>query len=244
VSASIAAVLSISIYSVVSYYSLREENTALKKGADKLTAKLENAENAKEEALVRLMLLEDRVKWAAKKDETRPADKAKDEASEVAVLNPGSVETEKPVASETPKLPATEPPPKKPARDIASPPPAVARVSVEDLQIWYEPEGNAFKFKFKLKNIDRGGGKVAGYTFLVLKPREDSGESPRAFPPSPFADGRPSDFKSGQHFSIARYTYIRGTLTDVSAIRRFKTAIVYAYSDAGHLLIEKVFEVG
>lgn len=244
VAVSLAAVLSISVYSIVSYYALREEKSALQKGVDKLTAQLEIAENAKQEALVRLMLLEDRVKWAAKKDEARPADKAKDAASEVAVLNPGSVETGKPEASETPNLPAPEPQPKQPARDTASPPPAVARVSVEDLQIWYEPDGNAFKFKFKVKNIDRDGGKVAGYAFLVLEPREDSREPPRAFPPSPLADGKPSDFKSGHHFSIARYTFIRGTLTDISAIRRFKTAIVYAYSDAGHLLVEKVFEVG
>jgi hypothetical protein len=244
VTASLAAVLTIFIYSAVSHYSLREENRQLKKGMDKLTAQLESAENVKEEALVRLMLLEDSVKQTAKKAKTRPAQKAKDVASKVTELNPGSRESEKPEASETPKLPATAPQPKQLDRGTTTPPAAVARVSVEDLQIWYEPEGNAFKFQFKVKNIDQEGGKVAGYTFLVLKPKEDSGEPPRAFPPSPLTDGKPSDFKNGHHFSIARYTVIRGTLTDVSAIKRFNTAIVYAYSDTGNLLIEKVFEVG
>lgn len=224
----LAVGLSIFVYSVVSYNLVRVENRELKKGVNKLTSQLENAENLKEEALVRLMLLEDRVKWAAKKDKARPADTAKDEASEV--------------AERTGPAPAKSSSP--PEAGKLAPPISTARVSVEDLQIWYEPVGNAFKFKFKVKNIDREGGKVAGYAFLVLEPREDSGETPRAFPPSPLADGKPSDFKSGHHFSIARYTFIRGTLTDVSAIRRFKSAIIYAYSDAGHLLIEKVFEVG
>jgi hypothetical protein len=56
-------------------------------------------------------------------------------------------------------------------------------------------------------------------------------------------DGKPADLKSGRRFSIARYTFIRGALTNVSSLERFNTATVLVYSRAGDLLVEKRFDV-
>jgi hypothetical protein len=63
------------------------------------------------------------------------------------------------------------------------------------------------------------------------------------FPSTPLENGLPSNFKDGHYFSIARYTSIQGTLREVASVGRFETATVYAYSDTGNLLVEKVFEV-
>ena len=126
---------------------------------------------------------------------------------------------------------------------IASPA-SPARILVKDLEVWREPDGSAFKFKFALKNIDQESGRVSGYTFVVFKPREISGEPIRAFPWSPLKDRMPAIFKRGQYFAIAHFKFVRGTLTDVSTIDRFETATVYVYSDTGDLLAEEVFEVG
>lgn len=241
--ACLAAILAVCIWSVVSYNSVRLANRKLTKNSDSLSTELEGAKRAREEALVRLLLLEDRVKQTAREAGTDTEQKTKDMASEPSEPSPLATEGAK-EASEESRPAATAPQPTQTDRGKTAPLTTPARVSVENLEIWYEPEGNAFKFQFMVKNIDREGGKVAGYTFLVLKPKEDLGEPLRAFPPTPLTNGKPSNFKDGHHFSIARYTYIRGTLTDISAINRFKSATVYTYSDTGNLLIEKVFEVG
>jgi hypothetical protein len=118
-----------------------------------------------------------------------------------------------------------------------------ARILVKDLEISRKSHGSPFKFQFSLKNIDREGGKIAGYTFVVFKPAEGSGEPIRSFPWSPLKNGMPAIFKRGQYFAIAHFKFVRGTLTDVTTIHPFKTATVYVYSENGDLLVEKVFEV-
>ncbi len=287
----LAAMLAVASYSVISYESLRLENSQLRNNLDALRAELETAEKAREKALVGLMVLEDSVKQTAKKASpasdrktkrvTAKATKPKPVAKHAARAKPS--ETPKPVATKTTRVETSEtakpaatvsakvkPPetPKPAAKQTArvetsetakpaavaslpteaeehkiASPASPASILVKNLEIWRERDGNTFKFQFALKNIDRESGKIAGYTFVVLKPEEGSGEPIRAFPWSPLKDGKPAMFKRGQYFSIARFKFVSGTLTDVSTISRFKTATVYVYSDTGDLLTEEVFEV-
>jgi len=257
--ACLCAILGVVIYSVVSYNSVRLENTQLIKDLDTLRAQLETAENAKEKALVGLMVLEDSVKQTARKAGPASDRKTKGVASKVTRPRPAATKAARAEAPKTPKPAATKaaraeaPETPKPAavaslptraeKDKIVPPVSLAKILVKNLEIWQEPDDNAFKFQFALKNVDREGGRIAGHTFVVLKPEEGSREPVRAFPWSPMKDGKPAIFKRGQFFSIARFKFVRGTLTDVSTIDRFKTAIVYVYSDTGGLLVEKVFEV-
>ncbi|MBW2330057.1 MAG: hypothetical protein JRF30_03795 [Deltaproteobacteria bacterium] len=271
----LTAILAVVSYSVISYKSLRLENSQLRNNLDALRAELETAEKAREKALVGLMVLEDNIKQTARKASpasdrktkrvtakaTKPKPVAKQtarvEASETA--KPAATvsakvkppETAKPTAKQTARVEASET--AKPAAVASLPteaeehkiasPASPASILVKNLEIWRERDDNTFKFQFALKNIDRESGKIAGYTFVVLKPEEGSGEPIRAFPWSPLKDGKPAIFKRGQYFSIARFKFVSGTLTDVSTISRFKTATVYVYSDTGDLLTEEVFEV-
>ncbi len=273
--ACLCVILGLVTYSVVSYNSVRLENTRLIKDLDTLRAQLETAENAKEKALVGLMVLEDSVKQTARKAGPASDRKTKGAASKVTKPKPAATkaakakapktpkpaatktakaeapETPKPAATKTAKAEAPETPkpaavaslPTRAEEDRIGPPVSPAGIIVKNLEIWQEPDDNAFKFQFALKNVDREGARIAGHTFVVLKPEEGSREPVRAFPWSPMKDGKPAIFKRGQFFSIARFKFVRGTLTDVSTIIRFKTAIVYVYSDTGGLLVEKVFEV-
>ncbi len=236
--ACLCAILGVVIYSVVSYNSARLENTQLIKDLDTLRAQLETAENAKEKALVGLMVLEDSVKPTARK-----AGPASDRKTKVTRPRPADTKAAKAKTPERPKPAAVASLPTRAEEDRIGPPVSLAKILVKNLEIWQEPDDNAFKFQFALKNVDREGGRIAGHTFVVLKPEEGSRETVRAFPWSPMKDGKPAIFKRGQFFSIARFKFVRGTLTDVSTINRFKTAIVYVYSDTGGLLVEKVFEV-
>ena len=272
----LAAILAVAAYSVVSYNSLRTENSQLRNNLDMLRAKLETAEKATEKASVRLMVLEDSVRQTVGKAGPSSSGRTKDVRSKVTkprpaakhaaiakpseipkpvaqeIAKPNAAELPKPATAEAASLEAAET--TKPAeaailpaeaeeQKIASPP-SPARILVKDLEVWRKSDGSAFKFQFALKNIDREGGRIAGYTFLLLKPQEGSGEPIRSFPWSPLKNGKPAIFKRGQYFAIAHFKSVRGTLTDVSTIDRFETAIVYVFSDTGDLLTEEVFEVG
>jgi len=150
-----------------------------------------------------------------------------------------------------PKMEEPEEP--KPAAVALQPPPteektpephSKARVFVDKLEIWQEPGENDFRFQFVVKNANRESGKIAGYTFVVFTPHESSADVPqRAFPDTRLAGGKPGNFKHGNYFSITRYKLVRGTLTDINMIRQYKTATIYAYSDTGDLLIERVFQI-
>ncbi|MBW2019550.1 MAG: hypothetical protein JRI58_07070 [Deltaproteobacteria bacterium] len=225
----VTASLSIVIYWVVSYNSVCMENTQLKKELDTLTAGLKAAEREREKALVRLMVLE------GKAEQT-------DEAPAATVQEPTAdkPEGEEGAKSVGPVSPAPAPETRETVQKVS---PGPARMSVENFKIRQDPEDNALKCEFLLRNIDPQGMKISGHTFVVLNPKEGSGESPKAFPWTPLKDGRPTLFQRGQRFSIARFMVVHGTLTGVSAIDRFTTATVYVYANTGDLLVEKVFEV-
>lgn len=195
----------------------------------------------------------------------KPSETPKPVAQKLA--KPNAAEIPKPVAakaangesSETVKPPATqtvsleteetgEPAaaailPAEAEKDEILSPLSPARILVRDLEISRKSHGSPFKFQFALENIDREGGRIAGYSFVVFKPAEGSGEPIRSFPWSPLKNGMPAIFKRGQYFAIAHFKFVRGTLTDVTTIHRFKTATVYVYSENGDLLVKKVFEV-
>ncbi len=259
--ACIAVILTVVICSVVSYNSIRLENKELTKDLDTLRVKLGTAGNAKEKALVGLVAHEASAKDTPKKAGTASVRKAKDVASIIKKPKPAVTQTAKEKPPETPEpaaaqtarkeesetpSPAEEAPQTTRAeKDKVEPPASSANIVVNNLEIWRKADGNAFKFKFSLKKVHGGSGKIAGHTFVVLKPEEGSREATiRAFPWSPLKDGMPAIIKRGQYFSITRFKFVSGTFADVSTMEHFKTATVYVYSDTGELLVEEVFEVG
>jgi hypothetical protein len=242
--ACLALIVAVFIYSAVSYRSVRSENKALSKNLDRLSAKLRSAEETREEALVRLMLLEASAGQAAGKTVNDSEQQTKDKASQATEQAPPATAGVKARAQEAPRPAAAALLSSRADTDKVAPPMPTARVSIRNLEIWLEPDDNEFKFKFMVRNTDRESGKVAGYAFLVLKPKGDSGKPPRVFPVTPLKNGKPDNFKDGHHFSIARYTFVRGTLAEVSTIGPFETAKIYVYSDTGDFLLEKAFNVG
>ena len=239
--ASLAVLLVFFIYFALSFFLMLRENATLRKDSDLLTAELQRAKSDREKAMVQLMLSKETSKPAAKKPLPAPVREPKDVARPKEETLPGEVAGPKVEVSEESKPVAVVPQPPPPTE---AEPDSEARVSVDELEIWQEPGDGDIKFQFVVKNANRKGGKLAGYAFLVLKPHESSAAVPHmAFPDTRLAGGKPSDFRQGLYFSIARYKSVHGTLTEINTISRYKTATIYAYSDTGDLLIEKVFEI-
>jgi hypothetical protein len=243
IAASFAVILILFIYFAISFMLMIRENTALQKNFDLLTADLQRAKSDTEKALVQLMLLKESSNPTVKKPVPAPVREPKDVArSEEETLSVADTGSEVEVPEKI--MPADVAPQPPPPKEITLMPGSRGRVAVDKLQIWQKSGDNDFSFRYVVKNANREGGKVSGYTFLVLMPHESGGAvPPRAFPDTRLEGGKPSDFRHGLYFSISRFKSVDGTLTDISVIRRYKTATIYAYSDTGVLLIERVFEI-
>lgn len=233
------------IFSLFSYHRLRAEKDGLNQALDRVRADLDEAEKGREKALLRLMVLEGSLEQAPRESDGHGGQGHKNKSTEPRVssrevtefseantetrsrqdrgpLSTGTVEGHETILSE-----------------------AGERVTAKDLEVWQETDdGLVFRFQFIVQRIRPRGGKVSGYTFIVLRPGEGTGESPRVIPATTLKDGNPSVFRQGQYFSIARYKFVRGTFPDVTRMDPFKTATLFVYSDQGELLAEKTFELG
>jgi hypothetical protein len=244
IAASLAVMLILFIYFAVSYMLVLRENAAQQKNLDLLTADLERAKSDTEKTLMQLMLLKETSKPTVKKPVPAPVRKPKEVArTDEDTSHVTDTVAELPVPEE-PKPAAVAPQPPPPPKEKTPVADSRVRVAVDKLEIWQEPGGNDFNFRYVVKKASTDSGKVSGYTFLVLTAHEGSAAvPPKAFPGTSLVGGKPSDFRQGLYFSIARYKSVDGRFTDISTIRRYKTATIYAYSDTGDLLIERVFEI-
>ncbi len=213
VSLSVCAALAVAIvlFAVVSYQATLRENEGLKKNMGKLKADLLEADEAKDRAIVNLMLLEAKVKPDEQEEEPAPVLLAK--------ARPAPADTKKDVAKKpepAKEVSAVQPNNTPEPSGVATP----GSLSVEKLQIWQEDETNSVKFQFNLRNTDQQGTKIRGYTFVALKPGEGGQEPVRVSPWTPLTDGKPDMFKRGQYFSIARFKFVRGSFPDLPLPRR------------------------
>lgn len=242
--ASLAVLLILFICLALSFVLMLRENAAMRKDFDLLTAQLQRAKSDSEKALVQLMLLKGSSEPAVNEPVPASVREVEDAAGPKEEMSPGQDAGPRAEVSEEPKPAVAAPQPPPPPKESAPTRDPEARVSVGKLEIWQEPGNNDIEFQFVVKNENRGSGKIAGYTFLVLTPHESSSAVPqRVFPDTSLAGGKPSDFRQGLYFSIARYKSVHGMLTDINMIGRYKTATIYAYSNTGDLLIERVFEI-
>jgi hypothetical protein len=294
VTACLAIVLAFVVFATVSYYNVRTENKALKKNLDEVKEALVAADQAKERALVQLMVLEGKAKPHKKEKRDQKKDKPTShkkpsllasKAKQPPAPAPQSADTGGAPSQGEPRKKENKPsldeksatqtsqaakPPQPPAsatadtqgaaaeetKRVAEVPPAHSGESheatevvssesllVENFEVWPKAEDYSVKFQFDLKNMDPTGRKVNGYAFVVFKPEEGSQEPVRASPWTPLEDGKPTIYKRGQYFSIARFKLVRGRVPQIQDVGRFKTATVYVYSETGSLLLEKVHEV-
>jgi hypothetical protein len=243
--ASLSVLVILCVYFAVSFFLMLRENAALRKDSQLVTAELHRAKSDAEKALVQLMLLKESTNPAAGKPVTTPVRESEDLgrpeegafSDQFAEAGMGASEASEPSAS------AHEP--SSAAEETGSVPDSQSTLVVDKLEMWPDPGSHIVRYRYVVKNANQEGGKVSGYTFLVLAAGENSAAvPPRVFPDTRLAEGKPGDFRRGLYFSIARYKPVEGTLANIDVIARYETATIYAYSDTGDLLTKRVFEIG
>ncbi len=116
------------------------------------------------------------------------------------------------------------------------------RVSIDNINVFHEPNANRLKIEFDIKS-NRNSRQVSGYSFVVLK-ENDIDEA--GWLPVPFVSlvsKRPTAINKGRYFSTSKFTTVKLTTNIRSVPLRFKLATVFVYSVSGELLLEKDFPV-
>lgn len=231
------------VFFLFSYHAILKDNKGLKDELNQVKLNLAKAEEDKEKALLRLMILEAEARPDEKKTESASTQKSPARISQVVKLHAPRSENTKETIAETLESVVEDSPVRTSEVSDAAKSVSAQRVAVEKFEIWQAEHGDSLKFRFTLKNIDPQQRKVKGYTFVVLKPEKGSQEPVIAYPQTLMKDGKPAVFKKGEYFFIARFKPVFGSFPAIKAIGHFKTATVYVYSDNGSTLVEKVYEV-
>jgi hypothetical protein len=204
----------------------RKHASTLRAHNEKLTAKLVIAESRIKDILAEVEKEKIEIK-------TRPADPAP--SAEI-------VSTD---------LPAVEAPPaagvdaqEENADEIteALPQTTSPYVDIETFRLLRKEESSGLTVQFKIRKISPDAGPVAGYTFVLLKDREDDPEKWLIFPEVDMVAGKPAAIKKGQHFSIFRFKTISMSKNE-EIPQTFTTASVMVYDTSGQPVLEKTFPI-
>jgi LysM repeat protein len=106
----------------------------------------------------------------------------------------------------------------------------------------YEPDTEALRVEYVIRNDGSKSQQISGQTVVVLKSEEDNPDDWLVLPPVPLESGKP-DGKLGSAFSIYNFRTIRFKVTDQENADRFTLATVFVFSADGNLALEKEFPV-
>jgi len=236
-----AAAFILIVFWAVSSFRVGMENRRLRKDLGQIRTELAAAKEAKDKALVQLMLNEGPAK-SDEKDHLSPDKSQPSQEVSERPTSPVAAGKETPAGVSAEAKPVAEASPAKPVETGEAILPTAARgVSIDKLEIRPAAEGHVLEYQFVVKNVDPQGRRMKGYTFICLQPHKGSEAEPVVAPSTPLDAGKPAIFDNGQYFSITRFKPVQGTFADTSAIEPFETATVYVYSETGSLLVKQVY---
>jgi len=223
----------------VLYGGMVQKQMALSEEADALREEIAVLQQQNELLKVRAVRVEAQAgKTAPSAASTPPpaapstAAPAADEAGDTAPSAPALPATAAPPP--VVEVPASATPEKKPEQ---KPEP---RVDVEGLKVAYQTDTETIEAQFIIKNT--GQGPAGGRAVVVLHTEEGQSALRFALPSVQLRDGRPIGNR-GRRFSISRFMTLKLDRKFAEPGTRFTSAMVFAYSLEGKLLLEKEFDV-
>jgi len=137
-----------------------------------------------------------------------------------------------------PKQPLAAPP----VSQLASPTETGLGVTVEDFKASLDTYQNILTLQYTVRNTKDDGTPVAGHTVLIMKNSNLDIDTWVVLPNVQLEDGRPTGEK-GQPFRISRFRVAKFSIEGYAEPSQFDTAVVFVYTKAGELVLEKEFTV-
>ena len=196
-------------------------------------------QSEKEILMARLVIAETKLEDEA---DTTPAKTA---GVDTASIPEGSSEPSPKADTKQPV--AVKPPQREPAVTSSidlSPPSAEMQVgiAVEEFDAVLDTYQNILTLKYKVRNTNTDGDKVAGHTVLILSNSDQDMSTWVTLPNVKLIDGRPTG-DQGQPFRIARFRIAKFTIEGYAEPDQFDTATVFVYTRNGELILEKEFSI-
>jgi hypothetical protein len=107
------------------------------------------------------------------------------------------------------------------------------KVTATDIKFIINKNDNRIGFSFILRNIVKARNPISGTTFVILKNEQDA----VAYPSCKLRYGRPSNFRKGRPFYVARFKTVRHRIQDIEHFGNFNEATILVYSKHGHRLV-------
>lgn len=116
-------------------------------------------------------------------------------------------------------------------------------IEVENLILTHETNAKTLRVRFDLRNIDPNLAPVSGRTVVILKTGDQDYNNWLTLPFVPLVSGKPASTTTGRTFLISRFKTVKFSIAGQSNPNRYTNAIVYVFSKAGELILEKDFKV-
>jgi len=107
------------------------------------------------------------------------------------------------------------------------------KVRATDIKFIINKNDNRIGFSFILRNIVKARKAISGTTFVILKNEQDA----VAYPSIKLRYGRPTNFRKGRPFYVARFKTVRHRIQDIEHLGDFNEATILVYSKHGHRLV-------
>ena len=115
-------------------------------------------------------------------------------------------------------------------------------ISIEKFTVTKDRANKDLLVRFDIRNISTDG-DVSGRIFTVLKPDNNHEEQWLVVPTSALKNGRPSEYKKGQYFSISHFKPVKFRIKNEADSDFYKKASIFIYNEQADLIFEELIDI-
>ncbi len=120
---------------------------------------------------------------------------------------------------------------------------AEGSISIDEFRVNKVSTPQGMKFSFRLSNVEQERA-LTGFLAVIGSSDTGRGRTFAAFPEAQVGnDGKLTDYRLGDWFSIRRFKYVQGILPLTDRISDYSQLSIYVYSEDGKLLLHKTMDV-
>jgi hypothetical protein len=218
------------------YIGLMDEKTALERIVTSHKHEKAVIQKEKDSLMAQLAIAESKLKISMEGNKTT------DPAAQVKhVQKP--IETVESINTKVTKIPVKKVPYEKKAdKPVLNLKTELARISVDNLLVCYDPYTGRMHVEFKVINIGEKKQPVSGYAYAILKDGKEEKDGWLIFPETRLSDGMPVQNR-GMRFRIYNFRTMKFSVKQDNP-DKYTYATIFVYQqDTGKLMLERDFEI-
>lgn len=115
-------------------------------------------------------------------------------------------------------------------------------ISIEKFTVTKDRANGDLLVRFDIRNISTDG-DVSGRIFTVLKPDNNLEEQWLVVPTAALKNGKPSEYRKGQYFSIAHFKPVKFRIKNEADADFYKKASIFIFNEQADLIFEELIDI-